>query len=559
MRISLLLFTLFFFGNLNAQERIVLKDSKPINHTRDLKPRKQSTQIIINRSGGETCASAVSITIPVPGDCSTLGTAAFAQTSDTTGDLDGNTADGITPSPSCPWYAATDEDQWYTATIPAGCGGFIIGGGVNSLAGADSNYSATVYSGSCGSATELACNDLLFDGGLYSFRVDALPGTTIFIQIWDANNVYTGDDCEFVITPLPESGLDNEDCADAETDLTAGGCNYGAPPETSWSSPTVPRADGGAGLACNGNNWYSNDNPVYFCLTATSTNPVVEVNNIVCNESADGGIAQFAAFTSCANVGNYAITSGGAPANRNFINFLGCTAGVGDVSLQVGGAPGTAGSENFPDLSIGDKFILVVDGNAGDNCQWDFVIDGVAQPVDLMAFNAYAKERINILNWSTASEQNNAHFEIEKSYNGTRFELIGKVAGNGNSSENINYSFEDLNPTILSYYRLKQVDFDGTFEYSQVITVRRSKSWKEFNISPNPVKENLNISFFSASNRSLELKVSDIIGRALYTESVAAQKGLNNIEINTNDYLNGIYLVTISDGINQISQKLVKH
>ncbi|MDX2362554.1 MAG: T9SS type A sorting domain-containing protein [Crocinitomicaceae bacterium] len=125
------------------------------------------------------------------------------------------------------------------------------------------------------------------------------------------------------------------------------------------------------------------------------------------------------------------------------------------------------------------------DPNLVTFCGWGFL------PVQLISFSAIALEERNVgLFWKTATEINNDYFSIERSYDGTDWELVGIVDGaeGGTSSTLINYSLEDHFPfSGTSYYRLKQTDFDGKFTYSDVRSVDLSKS-NEAGISvfPNP-------------------------------------------------------------------------
>ena len=103
-------------------------------------------------------------------------------------------------------------------------------------------------------------------------------------------------------------------------------------------------------------------------------------------------------------------------------------------------------------------------------------------PIELVSFSGEKKDNRNILNWTTASEINNAYFTVEKSYNGFDFEWVGTQEGTSPSTQIINYSLSDYDVLeTLNYYRLKQTDFDGKFEYSNTISIdnRVDNSFKE--------------------------------------------------------------------------------
>jgi hypothetical protein len=112
----------------------------------------------------------------------------------------------------------------------------------------------------------------------------------------------------------------------------------------------------------------------------------------------------------------------------------------------------------------------------------------IVLPVDLLSFKGQCNGNHIILNWTTAAETNNDYFTIERSEDGTDWETIGTVKSAGNSSVNQNYSFTaDESQNAVSYFRLKQTDLDGNFEYFHTIQVNNCiKNITEVNIYPNP-------------------------------------------------------------------------
>lgn len=159
---------------------------------------------------------------------------------------------------------------------------------------------------------------------------------------------------------------------------------------------------------------------------------------------------------------------------------------------------------------------------------------GSPLPVDLVAFTAswIKPGEMAKLEWSTASEQDNSHFEIERSYNGLDFEMIGTVAGNGNSISMNNYVFEDAKVECSGtvYYRLRQVDYNGDSEYSPTKSLDCERGTMDFQIEayPNPnngaftvnVPENGMITLFSIDGKR--------------AEQFTVQKGLNQIHTHRN-------------------------
>jgi hypothetical protein len=170
-------------------------------------------------------------------------------------------------------------------------------------------------------------------------------------------------------------------------------------------------------------------------------------------------------------------------------------------------------------------------------------------PVKYTQFTADRNNDNIKLNWSTASEVNNNGFEIERSSNGTDFEKIGFVKGVGNSSRLNKYSFTDKNNSF-AYYRLKQVDFDGKYEFSKVLTVKSNESSVE--LSPNPFNDNLVI---NSNTTIINAEIVDITGRVKMFEVVNS----NTAKLNTSGLDNGVYFIRINNGEKVITKRIIKN
>ena len=121
------------------------------------------------------------------------------------------------------------------------------------------------------------------------------------------------------------------------------------------------------------------------------------------------------------------------------------------------------------------EIILRTPTGSGGSYQWNHACAiNITLPVDLISFEAEREEDNIKLNWSTASEENNDYFEIQKSYDGEVFTPIGYVDGAGNSNAVLEYSYTD-SETGKAYYRLKQLDYDGEFEYSDIVVAKGNR------------------------------------------------------------------------------------
>lgn len=164
-------------------------------------------------------------------------------------------------------------------------------------------------------------------------------------------------------------------------------------------------------------------------------------------------------------------------------------------------------------------------------------------PIELTYFEATEKGSQVDLNWETASEIDNDYFTIERSADGVNFEAIDKVLGAGNSSQAIDYKTIDYNPLNgVSYYRLKQTDFNGEFTYSEIEVVKFTSS-SDITIYPNPVKDILNIEGVQFDD---VVSVYSIDGKIVFTGNVSS--------INTEEYSNGVYQLVVehSNGTKEV-------
>lgn len=136
--------------------------------------------------------------------------------------------------------------------------------------------------------------------------------------------------------------------------------------------------------------------------------------------------------------------------------------------------------------SLGCDQLQLIAGGPGLSV--DVVLNGISTlPIELITFDAFRKDRQVELLWKTASENNNDYFTIERSVNGKSWENIQTVQGAGNSSQVIEYSWLDNSPySAISYYRLKQTDYDGTTEMFNIVSVQQNDV-EELQAYPNPV------------------------------------------------------------------------
>jgi hypothetical protein len=173
-------------------------------------------------------------------------------------------------------------------------------------------------------------------------------------------------------------------------------------------------------------------------------------------------------------------------------------------------------------------------------------------PVELTSFTASAAENGIVLNWSTATEINNHGFEIQKSNDKKSWKVAGFVEGNGSSTNMNQYSYIDSNPANgRNYYRIKQLDYNGTFEiygpvYADFVGVSEYALMQNY---PNPFNPSTQINFAVSEKSFVTLKVYDILGKEISTlVNAELDAGYHKATFNAENLASGIYIYTITAG-----------
>ena len=140
-------------------------------------------------------------------------------------------------------------------------------------------------------------------------------------------------------------------------------------------------------------------------------------------------------------------------------------------------------------------------------------------PVELLRFSATAANGRAVLSWATASEKNSAYFAVERSADGRAFAAIAKVAAQGTSTALTTYTATDEQPRPgLSYYRLRQVDADGTTAFSPVVTVQLKGAAADFTLTPNPATEQVLVDLTAWPAQASTIEVLNLSGQVLLSQ-----------------------------------------
>ncbi|MBL0331119.1 MAG: T9SS type A sorting domain-containing protein [Bacteroidetes bacterium] len=182
-------------------------------------------------------------------------------------------------------------------------------------------------------------------------------------------------------------------------------------------------------------------------------------------------------------------------------------------------------------------------------------------PMQLLNFNAIMNSGKVDITWSTASETNNDFFTVEKSKDGITFEPVITVDGAGNSTSIIDYADVDYSPyTGISYYRLKQTDFNGSFTYSAIVPVNYSVGDGGMTLFPNPAtaNEGFNLNISGLENQEVLVVVRDIAGRESFSKVILVTENNQLVAIDSEQTLAaGTYIVVASSNNKIYSQKLI--
>lgn len=188
---------------------------------------------------------------------------------------------------------------------------------------------------------------------------------------------------------------------------------------------------------------------------------------------------------------------------------------------------------------------------------WIVVDNTTPLPVTLASFDAQCEGNNAIINWSTASEINNDYFVVEKSYDGNVYFELETVQGAGNSSINISYNAFDNDDTDNVYYRLKQVDFNGTVTYYGPVSANCSDN--TFQVSQFLFGEsNFQFNISTMDEEVLDLFLYDVRGRLVTSEKINVAPGDNKVNLTDLSLSRGMYLLSLIGQKNVYSMKLMK-
>lgn len=251
------------------------------------------------------------------------------------------------------------------------------------------------------------------------------------------------------------------------------------------------------------------------------------------------------------------LLAGGTIQETIEVNPTGFTGNDWDELLSL--TPGIWSGQNLTSLQID----IENTGNAADYIAIDDInFSAITFPVEFTHFSVRPEGDDVILNWETGSELNNRGFEIQRTYDLRHFETVGFVEGNGTTESATAYQFSHANGMEGRNvsYRLRQIDFDGQHQYSQLVEVSMSGDLPfSFSAFPNPcVTDDLSISYYAREAGLVTLSLLTVEGRELSSITREALPGTNALRMSMNDIPAGLYLLEVTQAGQQLLQRVTR-
>lgn len=181
-------------------------------------------------------------------------------------------------------------------------------------------------------------------------------------------------------------------------------------------------------------------------------------------------------------------------------------------------------------------------------------------PIELLTFAGHLNGNRVDLNWQTATEINNDYFIVERESDEQGVTEIGTVDGSGNTTQLRSYAFTDMSPNPgMNYYRLRQVDFNGSISYSGWVAVEFTPANNYVSIFPNPTEGTFNVLLSGYKDQTVTANVIDITGRILQEQQVTITSQEDQLSMDVSDQPAGIYFLTITTDQGRMVYRVVKY
>jgi hypothetical protein len=429
-------------------------------------------------------------------------------------------------------FGNPDDDVWYSFVATSTSHNIAL----NNVAGSSTDLYHSVHPGPCGSiGTALVCSDP------NTSTVNGLTiGSTYFIRVYTYTSGSQTTTFSVCVTTPPPTGpcgnsANNDFCSNPAT-LTQGVGTFSSTTSGTYTDDEPGNLSSEFCGSIENNSWYS------FVATAASASfPITSVSGCT---SGWGVQAEVYSVTTTTN---------------------NCCTAFTSVSNCFNPGTNTTGTVTATGLTIGQTYLLMFDGNAGDVCSFtvsNWTAVGIL-PIELLNFVGHNEDKKNKIQWVTSSEKNSNYFRVEKSKDGINFEKLLDNNAAGNSQSPKYYNVFDLNPfEEITYYRLKLYNNDGSFEYSNIISINNSNLTDYISATrPNPTNGDIEFDINMIQKGNILIEIYNNNGGLIHSNQQILNPGYQSLNLDLNKYDSGIYLLKVSfenSGKTEI-QKIIKN
>ncbi len=464
----------------------------------------------------DDCGGAIALTVNADLACGSV----------TNGTIAGATA---SPEDVVACFGTEDDDVWFTFVATATSHEIDL----LNITGGTTDLYHSLWEGACGSLTHQGlCSDPnsstatgLTIGATYHLRVYSWTSTAGQTSVFDV--------CIGTLPPPPA----NDACAGAMA-VVAGAAT------ASGSTASATNVEGLT--ACSGNT-----SP---CATAAGGTGFM-----------DFGAGVWFVYTS-PSAEEFTVDTDGSSFDTEIQVFTGtcgaltCVAGDDDSGVTGSNSLVCITSAATRGVAAVDYYIYV-DGHGTNTGDFILNITAAPLPVELISFEGKTEKSSNMLMWKTATEENTEKHVIERSLDGrSDWEFVGEKAAAGFTTETQSYMLEDTKPLAKAYYRLRSIDFDGYEDVSNIVYLeRKTDRFDIIGVYPVPTKARLTIDFETLRDQEVEIRMTDMLGKAISRSVFAATAGINTEIVDMSNLSSGVYFVTIYNGTESITKRVIKN
>ncbi len=347
----------------------------------------------------------------------------------------------------------------------------------------------------------------------------------------------------------PNQSCATHQCIDASKVFYA--TNNGYPTNQTVTPPNTV-----SGCAWNG----AKDNNNWFFFEATGSTAYVSISGF-------STVQESSVFmtSACSAAATYTVVTGGCGPSDMFTGGFHAQK-YNTTTTGATYASGYAWNHGYylTGLVTGNRYIFVIDGSGAAVSDFYVELTGNALscslvlPVDIEYFKGENTKEANILKWATASEENHAYFELEKSLDGLNFKTLSTFNKQEDNISKKHLTYQHRDEACNAYYRLKQYDYNGAFKYHNTVYLENDIENIVPQVFPNPANNSLTISYTAKTNTPTMITLLDISGREILRETAVFNPDNKEIKLNIENLQNGLYFVRIDNGFKSFQKKIVK-